>query len=116
MGYPDLVGEKSAAIGHGVPKLPNAELSGDGAIIRGSVLPSNSDKRGLNLLNSTKGTTTTTTTTTISKTTSVESLKNPSKMVTQMVLSPNISTTKPFNHLGWSLLQQSLAHHLLRKS
>ncbi|KAJ6993454.1 hypothetical protein NC653_016554 [Populus alba x Populus x berolinensis] len=50
MGYPDLVGEKSAAIGHRVPKLPNAELSGDGAIIRGSVLPSNSDKRGLNLL------------------------------------------------------------------
>ena len=50
MGYPDLVGEKSATIGHRVPKLPNAELSGDGAIIRGSVLASNSDKRGLNLL------------------------------------------------------------------
>jgi hypothetical protein len=50
MGYQDLVGEKSAAIGHRVQKLPHAELSGDGAIIRGSVLPSNSDKRGLNLV------------------------------------------------------------------
>jgi hypothetical protein len=32
------------------------------------------------------------------------------------VLSPNISTAKPLNHLSWNLLQQSLAHHLFGES
>ncbi|KAF9680323.1 hypothetical protein SADUNF_Sadunf06G0109200 [Salix dunnii] len=46
--YQDLVGQKTAAIGHWVQRLPQAELSGDGTIMRGSVLPSEYDNRGPN--------------------------------------------------------------------